>query len=539
MLRTADIEVHIPPVLIGLAAHERLVVMGIHIAQIIGAAAGEARHSALLDGTALIFPALRAAQRGLSALGGKEFVHLGKLERQCGLGHRGGYTVVVINRERFAPVALAREDGIAQAVVDLPASQAVLLNVVDSGGNGLLDAHSGKETRVAHNSLLGVETLLGDVAALDQGDYRQIELLSERIVAAVVRRHSHNGSGAVAGQHIFRNPNGNLPAREGIEGVGAGKDAGHLAGLCDALTLGLLLGLQQIGLNGLLLLRRCELLHPLALGSQNHEGNSEDSVGAGGEDSHIVLLRAVGHLEDHLGALALADPVALHLLEGVGPVDGIETFEQPLGISRDAKLPLKHLLLLHGEASADRIAVLDLIVGQHRAEFGAPVYSSLTLVRDAVLHQQVGLLLLRKAVPTSLSLELLNQGLYRLSLLLLGIVPAVEHLEERPLGPLVVLGIAGADLARPVVGEADAVHLLAVACDVLLGGHGRMLSGLDGILLGGKAEGVVPHRVQHVETLQALVAAVNITCNVSQRMSHVKPRSRGIGEHIQYIILGL
>ena len=81
-----------------------------------------------------------------------------------------------------------------------------------------------------------------------------------------------------------------------------------------------------------------------------------------------------------------------------------------------------------------------------------------------------------------------------------------EHLEECPLGPLVVLGIAGAYLARPIVAEADLVELLAVACDILLGGYSRVLAGLDSVLLGGKTEGIVAHRVKYVESARTLIA---------------------------------
>ena len=155
----------------------------------------------------------------------------------------------------------------------------------------------------------------------------------------------------------------------------------------------------------------------------------------------------------------------------------------------------------------------------------APVHRGFTQIGDAVLHQQVGLLLFRKVVPASFSTELRNQGFNRLGLVGLGIVPVLEHLQEGPLRPLVIEGIAGADLARPVVGEADAVHLLAVAGDVGLRSLGGMLARLDGVLFGGKAEGVVTHRMQHVEAFQALVAAVDVAGDEAQRVSHMQART--------------
>ena len=62
-----------------------------------------------------------------------------------------------------------------------------------------------------------------------------------------------------------------------------------------------------------------------------------------------------------------------------------------------------------------------------------------------------------------------------------------------------------------------------------------MLACLDGVLLGRKAKGIVSHRVQDVESLEALVSGENVTCNISQGVAYVKARSGRIREHIQDI----
>jgi len=138
------------------------------------------------------------------------------------------------------------------------------------------------------------------------------------------------------------------------------------------------------------------------------------------------------------------------------------------------------------------------------------------------------------AVP----LEGRGQLLDRAGLLPVVAVVGAEHFEERPLRPFVVARIAGADFAVPVEREADFVQLLAVAGDVLLGGDGRMLARLDGVLFGRKAEGVVAHRMQDVEALLALVARVDVRGDVAQRMAHMQAGARRIGEHVQHIEFG-
>ncbi len=107
------------------------------------------------------------------------------------------------------------------------------------------------------------------------------------------------------------------------------------------------------------------------------------------------------------------------------------------------------------------------------------------------------------------------------------------------MSPLVVGRIAGADLAAPVVGETDPVHLLTVTVDVVHRSHFRMLAGLDGVLLGGESEGVVAHRVKDIEALQPLVAGIYVAGDVAQRMADVQACSGRIREHIQNIELRL
>ena len=45
---------------------------------------------------------------------------------------------------------------------------------------------------------------------------------------------------------------------------------------------------------------------------------------------------------------------------------------------------------------------------------------------------------------------------------------------------------------------------------------------LDGVLFGGKAEGVVAHGMQDIEALHALVAGKNIRCDIAQGMAYVQ-----------------
>ena len=232
-------------------------------------------------------------------------------------------------------------------------TDSVLLNVVDGGWNGLLDIQSVKESGVDHLAFLRVEAFIADIAALDQRDDRQTELLGERIVAAVVGRNGHNGACAVTRKDIFRDPDRNFVAGHRVHSIRAAEHAGDGLGLGYPFALGLLFHSGKIFIHSLFLIRSGQKRHEVALWRKHHKGHSEHRVRASREYGHIVLCLTVVALEHSLAAVGLSDPVALHLLEGVGPVYLVQTFEKPSGISRNPELPLLHLLLLHREASAD------------------------------------------------------------------------------------------------------------------------------------------------------------------------------------------
>ena len=373
-----------------------------------------------------------------------------------------------------------------------------------------------------------------------------------------MRRHSHNCSCAVTGEHILAHPHRHLFAGKWINGIRACEDTCHLSGLGHSFTLCLLLCKGKILLNGTLLLRCSQLLHPVALRSKHHKGNSKDRIGTGGEDCHIVLLFAARSdgLEDHLRTLRLAYPVALHLLERICPIQFIQSCKQPLCIGGDSKLPLLHLLLLYRVASSYRVALLNLVVSKHGTKGRTPVNGGLTLISNSVLHKNIAAAPLVKGIPLlraegwHLSASGINIGItlfgktlhkfsYREGLICCFVIIMPKHLKESPLCPLVVVRVAGSHLSLPIVGEAYLIHLLAIPCNIGLRSLGRMLSGLDCILLCRESESIITHRMEHIKALQSLVPGKDITCNIPQRMSHVQARPGGIREHIQNIILWL
>ena len=98
----------------------------------------------------------------------------------------------------------------------------------------------------------------------------------------------------------------------------------------------------------------------------------------------------------------------------------------------------------------------------------------------------------------SFLLKNLNERVDSLGFAFLMIEPAVKNLQEDPLRPAVISGVAGLHFTAPIIAEADFTHLPFEIQYVLLCGNGWMDAVFDGILLGGQAKGIKAHRVQHV-----------------------------------------
>ena len=576
MLGATHVEVYVAPVFVGRLAHQRLVVVRIHVAQIVGTRPGEARHGVEVDGehrllvdeTVLHYavllgvpgPFLGAAQWRLARLGGLILLDLGQFDGQTLLGNHARDATLVVHRERLAPVSLAREDGIADAEVHLHASDALVGHKLLGGGDGLLHGQAVQAEavealltlggRIDDDALLGVEALLRHVGTLDERHDGQAEMAGKGIVAAVVGRHGHDGARAISGQHILGNPDGDGLAGEGVDGIRTREHARHLA-VGHAVELRALLHIVEILVHLGLLLGCGDLRHIVRLGGQHHERHAEHRVGASGKDGKLQV--TVLHLELHLSTLAASYPVFLRLGDRVAPVYGVEAVEQTLCVGRHSQAPLAHLLLHHWESAAHRHAVHHLVVGQHRAQPGTPVDHRLALVGNAIVHQRVALLLLVHGVPFlggesqrivrlchvqslgARSLETADELADGLCLLQVVVVVRLEHTLEGPLRPVVVARVAGAYLAVPVEAEPDLVELLAIVVDIVLGGDSRMLSCLNGILLGRQSVGIVAHGVENIVALQPLVARIDVAGDIAQRMTHVQSGTRGVGEHIEHV----
>ena len=296
-------------------------------------------------------------------------------------------------------------------------------------------------------------------------------MASKSIVATVVCRYGHDGARAVTGQHIIAYPDGNGPTCEWVYGVSACENAANLA-VGNAFAFGSFLRCLNVGLHFGALFGCGKAVYQFAFGSQHHESNAEDGVGASGKDGETFV--AVFHGKLHFGPFRATNPVALRFFQRVGPVHFVQSFEQTLCIRTNAKAPLAHLFLHNGVATTHTNAVNHFVVGQHRAQFGTPVHHRFAQISNAIVHQRglSGVLVHRfprlgrdvQFFATS-SIQpccaLFGQSFFKLgdgqSALLVVVVIRIEHLLKRPLRPFIICRVAGAYLAAPIKRKTNAV----------------------------------------------------------------------------------
>ena len=235
------------------------------------------------------------------------------------------------------------------------------------------------------------------------------------------------------------------------------------------------------------------------IGCDRHEGGAEDACRAASyrPRAHFRRRRAtVGQRPADQQAFRTADPVALHQPHFFRPlVEAVQRVQQILREVGDLEEPLRQLALFDQRARAPAASVDHLLVGKHGHVLRIPVD-----LGGFARHQ-----------------------------------PLLDEVEEQHLLAVVIVDIAGGELARPVERQAHDLELLAHGGDVLVGPVLRMDLVLHRRVFGRHAEGVPAHRMQHVEPLGALVARHDIAHRVVADMAHMDAPRR-IGEHLEHVV---
>ena len=333
-------------------------------------------------------------------------------------------------------------------------------------------------------------------------------------------RNGHDGSRAVTHQHIVRNPDGDLFPVGGVDGIGSGEDARFFLGEVRAFQVALGGALGAVLFHGVFLFRRGDGVHQRVFRGEDHVGGSKEGVRPGGVNGDGFPVQG----EVHFRPFRFAYPVALEQFDGFRPVQRLQFVNEALRVVRDAQHPLAQGAAFHPVALG--FPFLHFLVGQDGAQVRGPVDGRFRHVGQAALVDFL------PAQPLFLQF---GDGA---RLFQFPVVVGVVKLEKDPLGPAHVFMVRRGYFPVPVIGEAQHLELAAEVVNVLEGGDGGVLPGLDGVLLRGKAEGVPPHGVKDVEAVHALEARHDVRGGIPFRMAHVQARAAGVGEHVQHVVFG-
>ena len=524
VLDAADILVHRHEAPGRLLRKRQRVVFRVGVAQKIPARTGEGVHGV---GLAVRRPsALRAAAlvelghvaQGL-AVGDAQVARQLDGQVLLGLGHDAA-CVAIDHGDGVAPITLARDKPIAQTEVDRGLAAAALFKPRCDGRRALTAlaaAHAGELSGLHHDARLVAgriplhvlddaplftrQTLEQRIAvAHDHGHDGQAVLARELEIALVARRHSHDSTGAVAGQDVVGHPHGHLVAVDRVEHVAPREGAVLVARATRALHRRGRLGRRAHLLAADLVLgARHEALHQLVLGGQQKERAPEQRVWPRGEDGDGLvggLAIGVAQGEVHMRALGAANPVGLHLLHPRRPpLQPVQAVEQLLRVVGDLQVPLVELAVLHLAVAAPAFTLFDLLVCQHCLAAGTPVHG-------------VGLAIGQ---------------------------PALVHLDEEPLAPAVVLGICRDDLAVPIVGQTHLLERGLLCRDVGVCPLRGLRVVLDGGVFGRQPEGVPADGMKHLVAAHVQVARVDVADGVVAHVPHVQIAA-GVGKHLEHVL---
>ena len=323
------------------------------------------------------------------------------------------------HRNRAAPIALARDQPIPQPKLHAFLAPALGFRRGGDGHLGLATGETIETAGVNQDPRLGPGTPLEGmfVAALrdDHLAHGQFVLAGEQKVPLVMGRNTHHGPGAVIRQHVISDPQGTQFAGGGVAHLGADRNTALGFVFGGAFLFALARHQVTEGLHAELLLEGSEGCHQGMLGGQHHIGGPKNGVWPGGEHRDPLaggLSLGRDHLKLQFGPGAAPDPVGLHGAHALGPtIELVEIVQQLLGVVGDLQKPLAQFALFHQGAGAPGATfAVHLLIGQHRLVDRVPIDRGVFLIGEAGL----------------------------------------QELQEQPLGPAVVIGVAGGHFPLPV-----------------------------------------------------------------------------------------
>ena len=347
MLHTAVVPVHGHPVFELVHIGKRLVVVGIAIAEEIPGTSRPLGHCICLSlrrasalGACAVDKFRDLGKRGLSVLAGLKVLDLGESERKLFIRHAYNAALRAVDqRDRLSPVSLTVESPVLHLELHACVSDALLFKDSDHLSDGILLVGKAVEVIGVYHLSVACISFLGDIAALDYFNDRDVKSVREIPVSLVVRGNCHDRARAVSHHYIVGDEDRDLLAVDGVDRLESlDLKTGLILDQLRSLKLGLLGALVSVSVDGVHIGNAVLILvdHRM-LGSHDHESHAEKRIGTGRIDLKF-LIDAVD-CEIHKSAGGFADPVNLLLLDSLGILHCVKAFQELVGVFGDLKIP--------------------------------------------------------------------------------------------------------------------------------------------------------------------------------------------------------
>ena len=387
------------------------------------------------------------------------------------------------NRDRFSPVSLAGEYPVTQFVVDGLSSDTALFDHHRSFLFQNSGFHAVPFSGIDHGSgclCVGFCHIFNFFSVFgDNLNDRNVEFCCKCKVTVIMCRYAHDCSGTVVSQYIIRQPDRHLCSVDRIDRVASCENSGFFL-ILKAVNIRLHGSVVDIFFHCFSCLIGCKFFCKSMLRSQYHKCCAVKCIRSCCVDSDLFISSI--HRELYLSTVGLTDPVCLHLLNLLRPVQFVQVVQKSLCIFGNLEHPLTEVLLCYFRTAALTFSIDNFLVCKSGLTGRAPVDRELFLVSKAGL----------------------------------------KHLYKNPLSPFVEVRVCRVDLSVPVVKSRDLIDLSLDILYIFRCGLCRMNAHFDRVVFCRKSECIPSHRMNDIVSLKQFVTAPYIGDDISSPVSDMQ-----------------
>ncbi|GBE56320.1 hypothetical protein BMS3Bbin16_00522 [archaeon BMS3Bbin16] len=256
---------------------------------------------------------------------------------------------------RSPPIPLPRDKPVPKLKVNSAPAPAPLLRKISNRLLGILISEAIKHTGIYHHTITSVGSLQSisirsSTLWNNHNTQGQTVFPGKLKIPLVMSWNSHHSTGAIFIERVISNPDRTAFPGKRIDKIPAEKHAGLLPALSSALNRALTPHTLNKLPNTRLHLRSLHILKNLGMLSGKHKiSNPINSVRASCKRLNLInhTSRLINHIKAKRYTHAAPDPILLHKLNTLRPIQTIHTVQKLLRILCGFNKPLLKISLLH------------------------------------------------------------------------------------------------------------------------------------------------------------------------------------------------